>query len=118
LYLGDLFAGYSANADYYGGSWTWIVGRVLIGIIAGLAVFVTRGRYTTARSLAIVFAMSTIGIIIGTVFTTYGDIWVAGKTADDASTGFSILALPAMLDPVLLLILLAAYSAIASRRAS
>ncbi|HBE29395.1 MAG TPA: hypothetical protein DDW25_10955, partial [Ktedonobacter sp.] len=118
LYLGDLFAGYSANADYYGGSWTWIVGRVLIGIIAGLAVFVTRGRYTTARSLAIVFAMSTIGIIIGTVFTTYGDIWVAGKTADDASTGFSILALPAMLDPVLLLILLAVYSAIASRRAS
>ena len=118
LYLGDLFAGYSANADYYGGSWTWIVGRVLIGLITGLAVFVTGGRYTAARSMAIVFAMSAIGIISGTAFTTYGDIWVAGKTAADAATGFSILALPALLDPVLLLPLLAAYSAVASRRAS
>lgn len=118
LYLGDLYAGYSYNADYYGGSWTWIAGRALIGLIAGLAVFVTQRRYTTARSMAIMFVMSIIGIIIGTAFTTYGDIWVSGKTADDAATGFSILVLSAMLDPVLLLILLVAYNAIASRRAA
>ena len=118
LYLGDLYAGYSYNADYYGGSWTWIAGRALIGLIAGLAVFVTQRRYTTARSMAIMFVMSIIGIIIGTAFTTYGDIWVSGKTADDAANGFSILVLSAMLDPVLLLILLVAYNAIASRRAA
>lgn len=105
-YLGDVVAGYSANSDYYGGSWSWLVGRVLIGLIAGLAVLFTRGRYTTARSLGIAFALSAVAIVLGTAFTTYADIWVQGRTAADAWTGFTILVLPALLAPFLLVLVL------------
>ncbi len=116
LSLGSLLAGYDSATGYYGASWTWFVGRMLIGFIAGLAVFLTRGRYNTARSIVIAVALSAIAIVIGTVFTTYGDILVSGISASDAWTIFTRLALPSTIALVVLPILLLAYNAIAGRR--
>jgi hypothetical protein len=115
-YLGDLIAGYSANSDYYGGSWSWLVGRILIGLVAGLAVGLSGGDYTTARSLGIAFALAVVGIVVGTAFTTYADIWVLGRTAADAWTSFTILVLPALLAPLLLVLLLFARSSVLPKR--
>jgi len=115
-YFGDLIAGYSANSDYYGGSWSWPVGRILIGLVAGLAVMLTRGHYTTARSLSIAFALGAGGIVVGTAFTAYADIWVLGRTAADAWTSFTILVLPALLAPLLLVLVLFARSRVLLRR--
>jgi serine/threonine protein kinase/uncharacterized membrane protein len=118
LYLGDLLAGYSAVYDYYAASWTWFAGHILIGLIAGLAFFATRGRYYTARSIAVGVAMSTMGVLVGTAFTTYGDVWVSGKTVADAGATFTLLILPAIVALALLPILLVAYGAITRHRAS
>jgi serine/threonine protein kinase len=116
LYLGSLFVGYDAGTSYYGASWTWLVGRVLIGVIAGLAVFLTRGRYNTGRAIAIAVASSAIAIIIGTAFTAYVDIWVSGIATDVAGTTFSKLTLPCIIDLILLPILLVIYNTIVERR--
>lgn len=105
-YLGDIVAGYSANSDYYGGSWSWPVGRILIGLIAGLAVVLTRGRYTTARALGMAFALSAVAIVLGTAFTTFADIWVQSHTLADAWASFTTLVLPTLPIPFLLVLVL------------
>jgi serine/threonine protein kinase len=110
--LADAIAGYSAISDYYGVSWSWLVGRILIGLIAGLLVLLTQGRYTSARSLGLAFALSTVAIILGTAFTTYADIWIRGNTW----SSFSILVLPALLAPFLLVLVLFASARVRKSR--
>jgi hypothetical protein len=93
-FLGASFAGYNAALDYYGASWTWNVGRPLIGFIAGLVFLKTQGRYPTAAAAAMAVLAGALGIVLGTAFSTYGDIWVSGVTPDAAWSNFLILALP------------------------
>lgn len=116
LWLGSLFVGYDAGTSYYGASWTWLVGRMLIGVIAGLTVFLTRGRYNTGRAIALAVTSSAIAIIIGTAFTAYVDIWVSGTATDEAGTTFSKLTLPCLIDLILLPILLVIYNTLVERR--
>src|SRR5262249_1985178 len=86
-YLGDRFADYSAS-DYYGVSWTWYAGYILIGFIAGLAIFKTQGRYNTRRVITIAVATSAAAIIVGSAFAAYADIWVSGIASDIAGLHF------------------------------
>jgi serine/threonine protein kinase len=113
-YLGDRFADYSVSS-YYGVSWTWYAGNILIGFIAGLAILKTRGRYDTG--LAIVFAAATaiVAIIIGSAFAAYADIWVSGIASDTAWSYFIKLFVPSAIDLVLLPILLFIYNVVTSR---
>ena len=110
-YLGDRFADYSVSA-YYGLSWTWYAGHILIGFIAGLAIFKTLGRYNTGRAIVIAVATGAAAIIIGSAFAAYG---ISGIISDTAWSGFIKLSLSSAIDLLLLPILLVIYNAIASR---
>jgi len=113
--LGALLAGYNVSSDYYGASWTWNVGYILIGFIAGLAFLKTQGHYQTARAIALAVAISAIGIIIGTAFITFGEMWVSDGTVDVAWSRFLILILPSTIDLILLPLLLFAYNRLVER---
>lgn len=113
-YLGDRFADYSASG-YYGVSWTWYAGHILIGFIAGLAIFKTLGRYNTSRAIIIAVATCAAAIIIGSAFAAYADILVSGIASYVAWSHFIDLALPSAIDLVLVPILLVIYNTIASR---
>jgi len=114
-YLGALLAGYNAPTDYYGASWTWFVGQLMIGFIAGLALLKTQGRYNTASAIAYAVAFCAVGVLVGTAFATFADIWVSGITADEAWNSFLSLAQPAALDLILLPLLLFVYNIVAGR---
>lgn len=116
-FLGASFAGYDAAVDYYGASWTWIVGRPLIGLLAGLVFLKTQGRYQTATALALALVSSTVGVIVGTAFTAFGDIPVSGVAPADAWSSFLTLALPCIISLLALPFLLFAYNRIMSKRA-
>ena len=116
LYFGSLFAGYDAGTSYYGASWTWFVGRMLIGLIAGLAVLLTQGRYNTVRAIVITVTFSAVEIVIGTAFTSYVDVLVSGIKANGPSSTFTMLALPCVIDLIVLPILLVAYTTIVKAR--
>jgi serine/threonine protein kinase len=113
-YFGDRLADYSVSA-YYGLPWTWYAGHILIGFMAGLAIFKTLGRYNTGRAIIIAVATGAAAIIIGSVFTAYTVTWLLGETSDVAWSGFIKLSLSSAIDLVLLPILLVIYNAIASR---
>ena len=113
-YIGDRFADYSASG-YYGVSWTWYIGHILIGFIAGLALLKTLGRYNSVRAIIIVVATSSAALIIGSAFAAYTDIWVSGISSDTAWSHFIKLFIPSTIDLVLLPILLVIYNAVASR---
>ncbi len=113
-YFGDRLADYSVSA-YYGLPWTWYAGHILIGFMAGLAIFKTLGRYNTGRAIIIAVATSAAAIIIGSAFTAYTVTWLLGETSDVAWSGFIKLSLSSAIDLVLLPILLVIYNAIASR---
>jgi len=114
-FLGALLAGYNFSSDYYGASWTWNVGYILIGFIAGLAFLKTQGHYQTARAIALAVAISAIGIIIGTAFTTFGEMWVSDGTVDVAWSRFLSLILTSTIDLILLPLLLFAYNRLVER---
>jgi len=114
-FLGALLAGYNFSSDYYGASWTWNVGYILIGFIAGLAFLKTQGHYQTARAIALAVAISAIGIIIGTAFTTFGEMWVSDGSVDVAWSRFLTLILPSTIDLILLPLLLFAYNRLVER---
>ena len=116
-FLGASFAGYNAAVDYYGASWTWIVGHALIGLLAGLVFLKTQGRYQTATALALALVSSTVGVIVGTAFTAFGDIPVSGVASTDAWSSFLTLALPCIISLLALPFLLFAYNRIMSKRA-
>jgi len=109
-YLGALLAGYNTLSDYYGASWTLLVGLLLIGFISSLALFRTRGRYNTVSAIAYAVAFCAVGILVGTAFATFADIPVSGITVDEAWTRFLRLTLPAAIDLILLPFLLFAYN--------
>jgi len=113
-YFGDLLTDYSVSA-YYGLPWTWYAGHILIGFIAGLAIFKTLGRYNTGQAIIIAVATGAAALIIGSAFAVYADIWISGTASDVASSQFIKLFLSYAIDLVLLPILLFAYNAIASR---
>jgi serine/threonine protein kinase len=114
-YFGDLLSNYSVPA-YYGLPWTWwYAGYILIGFIAGLAIFKTLGRYNTGRAIIIAVATGAVAIIIGSAFIAYTITWVLGGTSDVAWSGFIRLSLSSAIDLVLLPILLVSYNAIANR---
>lgn len=117
-FLGASFAGYNAPLDYYGASWTWNVGHPLIGFIAGLAFLKTQGRYRTATAVAMAVFTGAVGILIGTAFSSYSDIWVSGLTTGDAWSNFLLLGLPCLISLVALPFLLFAYDRIVESRRS
>src|SRR5579883_347107 len=116
-FLGVSFAGYNAPVDYYGASWTWAVGRPFIGLLAGLVFLKTRGRYQTTEALALAVASSAVGVVVGTAFSTFGDVPVSGVAPGDAWTSFLSLALPCIISLLALPFLLFAYNRIISKRA-
>ncbi len=67
--IGDFISG-------YGIVWFWDIGNGLVGLIAGLAVYLTLGRYNNARNIIIAEIFSAIGIVVGIGFAAYSDIWV------------------------------------------
>jgi serine/threonine protein kinase len=113
-YLGDRFADYSVSS-YYGVSWTWYTGNILIGFIAGLAILKTRGRYDTGLAIVIAAATAIVAITIGSAFAVYADIWVSGIASDTAWSYFIKLFVPSTIDLVLLPILLIIYNVVTSR---
>ena len=115
-FLGASFAGYNAAVDYYGASWTWTVGRPLIGLLAGLVFLKTQGRYQTSAALAMAVASSAIGVIVGTAFSTFGDIPVLGVAPADAWSYFLALALPCIISLLALPFLLLVCNRILSKR--
>jgi energy-coupling factor transport system substrate-specific component len=66
-FIGDLVSG-------FGVYWNWDIGNGLIGFIAGLAMYITWGRYNTGRSMIIAEIFSAIGIVVGIGAAAYSDI--------------------------------------------
>jgi len=113
-FLGDLISG-------YGIYWNWDLGNGIIGLVAGLALYSTVrgawGRYTRPTQIAIVEALSALGILIGIAFAAYTDIWVSKYNFAGATSEF----IPAFLSDficglILLPIFLTAYNAATARR--
>ena len=97
--------------------WNWDVGNAIIGLIAGLAVYQTLGRYNTTVKIIVAEFYSVIGILIGLGFAAYSDIWVSKLTfASATTTEFIPATLPdIVLGLILLPILLLAYNAAVAR---
>jgi energy-coupling factor transport system substrate-specific component len=100
--IGDLISG-------YGIVWFWEIGNGLIGLIAGLAVYMTFGRYNNARNIIIAEIFSAVGIVVGIAFAAYSDIWVykltfAGSTSELVAAAGSDLINGLILLPILLII--------------
>jgi len=97
--------------------WNWDVGNAIIGLVAGLAMYSTWGRYNTARKIVIAEIFSVLGIIVGLGFAAFSDIWVSQLTFNSAATTeFIPASLPdIVLGVILLPILLVAYNAAVAR---
>ncbi|HET9919847.1 MAG TPA: ECF transporter S component [Ktedonobacteraceae bacterium] len=104
-FLGDYISG-------YGVYWNWDLGNGLIGFIAGLAMMMTWGRYTSSRKIVIAEIFAAIGVLVGIGFAAYTDIWVSKLNVAGATSEF----VPAVVSDlifglILLPILLVAYNA-------
>ena len=97
--------------------WNWDVGNAIIGLVAGLAVYNTLGRYNTTVKIIVAEFYSVIGILVGLGFAAYSDIWVSKLTfANATTTEFIPASLPdIVLGLILLPILLIAYNAAVAR---
>jgi energy-coupling factor transport system substrate-specific component len=97
--------------------WNWDVGNALIGLVAGLAMYNTWGRYNTTRKIVVAEIFSVVGIIVGLGFAAFSDIWVSQLTFNSAATTeFIPASLPdIVLGLILLPILLVAYNAAFAR---
>jgi len=107
--IGDLISG-------YGIVWFWELGNGLIGLIAGLAVYLTWGRYITTRNIIIAEIFSAVGIVVGIAMAAYSDILVyklavAGSTSELVAAAGTDLVNGLILLPILLVI----YNAAARR---
>jgi energy-coupling factor transport system substrate-specific component len=108
-FIGDLVSG-------FGVYWNWDIGNGLIGFIAGLAMYITWGRYNTGRSMIIAEIFSAIGIVVGIGAAAYSDIVVSQQTLAGASSTFITGIIPDLiLGLILLPILLVAYNAAMAR---
>lgn len=108
-FIGDLVSG-------FGVYWNWDVGNGLIGFIAGLAMYLTWGRYNTSRLIVIAEIFSAIGIVVGIGAAAFSDIVVSQQTVQGASSTFVTGIIPDLiLGLILLPILLVAYNAAMAR---
>jgi len=112
--IGNLLGDYISG---YGVYWNWDLGNGLIGFVAGLAMYITWGRYNTVNKIVIAEIFSVVGIIVGLGFAAYSDIWVSQLTpATATTTEFVPATIPdIVLGVILLPILLVAYNAAIAR---
>ena len=109
-FIGDYISG-------YGVYWNWDLGNALIGLIAGLALYNTFGRYGNSRTITVAEIIGAIGVVIGIGFAAYSDIWVSKLNFAGASSEFIPAALTDLIFGLILLpILLVAYNAAIARR--
>ena len=107
--IGDLISG-------YGLFWNWDLGNGLIGLIAGLAMYITWGRYNSSRNIVIAEIFSAVGIVVGIGFAAYSDILVSKLTIAGATSEFVPAAGTDLVNGLILLpILLVAYNAAVRR---
>lgn len=108
-FIGDLISG-------YGVYWNWDVGNALIGFIAGLAMYITWGRYNNTRLIVIAEIFSAVGILGGLAFAAFSDIIVSSTTPSAATATYVSAIVPDLiLGLILLPILLVAYNAAMAR---
>lgn len=108
-FLGDLISG-------FGVYWNWDIGNGIIGFIAGLAMYITWGRYTNGRLIAIAEGFAALGIVIGLGLAAYSDLIVSQTTVATATTTYVTGMIPDLiLGLILLPILIVAYNATLSR---
>src|SRR5881398_2424247 len=108
--IGNLIGDYISG---YGVYWNWDVGNGLIGFIAGLAMYLTWGRYNTTRNIVIAEIFAAVGVVVGIAFAAYNEIWLSKLTPLAATTGYLFPAAGSdLLNGLILLpILLIAYNA-------
>ena len=103
--IGDFISGFGFN-------WNWDVGNGLMGLIAGLAIYMTWARYNNTRNIVIADVFSVFGILIGMGFASYSDIWVSKYTMAAATGNFVPVIITNLINGLILLpILLIAYNA-------
>ena len=108
-FIGDLISG-------YGVYWNWDLGNGLIGFIAGLAMYLTWGRYTSVRNIVIAEVFCVIGVVVGIAFAAYSDMLLLKYTFPAASGNFIPATLSDLVNGLILLpILLIAYNAAVRR---
>ncbi len=97
--------------------WNWDVGNAIIGLVAGLAMYNTLGRYNSTVKIIVAEFYSVIGILVGLGFAAFSDIWVSKLTFNSATTTEFIPATltDIVLGLILLPILLVAYNAAFAR---
>jgi len=102
--LNDMFS--------YGIYWNWEIGIGLIGFVAGLTMYFTRGRYTTTVRIVLAEVAGVIALAVGLGFASLTDIWVSHLSfAAAMTTEFIPAFVPDMIFGLILLpILLLAYS--------
>ena len=102
---------------YHNIYWNWEIGNALFGLIAGLLVAFTLGRYRTNRAIILAEIVGVIAVIVGTGFGGYTDIWVSKYSFGAASSEFLVAAISDIINAVILLpILIVAYNAAVRRR--
>lgn len=69
LVQGVLTPGGFAHVNF---SWQWYIASAISGFLPGLALFIAKGRYYTINNISIAFTMSTIAVVIGSIFIAYG----------------------------------------------
>jgi energy-coupling factor transport system substrate-specific component len=111
-----LFTGVVGNsindAFSYGIYWNWEIGIGLIGFVAGLTMYVTRGRYNTTMRIVLAEVVGAIGLVVGLGFASLTDIWTSHLTFATAMTTEFVPALvpDLVFGLVLLPVLLVAYN--------
>lgn len=95
------------------GYWNNALGIGLLAIIAGLAVFRTKGYYIRFRDFLIVGLFSALGVIVGEGFVEISSIWVTHSDIISATINFMLFALLELLVALLILpVLLALYNSV------
>lgn len=110
--------GNSINDALTGGIyWNWEIGIGLIGFVAGLVMYFTRGRYNTVTRIILAEVFSVLGLVVGLGFASITDIWASQMTFTAVITTEFIPALlpDLVLGLILLPILLVAYNAALGR---
>ncbi|GCF09740.1 ECF transporter S component [Dictyobacter arantiisoli] len=116
------FAGGVGNllGDWLSGSgvwWNWDLGNGLIGLITGLVVYYTLGRYLKRKNIIFAEVFAILGIVVGIGFASITDIWVSKLSFSAAVIGdFIPSAASDLINGLILLpILLIAYTAAVRR---
>ena len=112
--LGNIIGDLISYHNFY---WNWDLGNALIGLITGLVVIYTSGRYRTRRAIVLAEIASAVAILVGIGFASYTDIWVSKINFVAASSQFFTAAVPDLINGLILLpILIVAYNAAVRQR--